>query len=293
MNRHQPVTSETVFQLASVTKQFVAAGVMILVQDGRVATDTPIATYLDNLPAAWSGVTVRHLLTHTSGIENYLASPAAATADLRLDPKLEALVRTMRVQFNPGDKYQYSNSNYLLLGHLIERVSRMPYDRFLVERIFRPLGMTATRRRVVGDPAMAVGYLLQSDGSPPKEAPFLAPALWDNADGGLVTTVDDMAKWDQALVAGTIVTKRSIDEMYARTKLNNGKVQDYGYGMVVNIVGRHRIVGHGGSRPGVATNFTRWLDDSISVVVLCNARLGGNDGFEIGRGIAKLYAAVP
>src|SRR5262249_9756110 len=149
--------------------------------------------------------------------ENYLASPGAAKADLRLDPKLEALVRTMGVQFKPGDNWQYSNSNYLLLGHLIERVSRMPYDRFLVERIFRPLAITATQRCVVGDPAMAVGYLLQADGSPPKEAPFLAPALWDNADGGLVTTVDDMAKWDQALATGMIVTKQSIDEMYART----------------------------------------------------------------------------
>ena len=291
LQHQKPATSQTVFQLASVTKQFVASGVMLLVQDGKISTGAPIADYLNNLPRAWNRITVRHLLTHTSGIEDYLSSTAAAGTDLRRDPELRTLVRTMRLQFQPGEKWQYSNSNYLLLGHLIERISGKPYDRFLIERVFRPIGMGATRRRVVGDSAMAVGYMLQKDGRAPKEAPFLPPALWDNADGGLVSTVEDMAKWDHALFAGTVVSKSSIEEMYTRTKLNDGMMQDYGYGMILNVLGKHRIVGHGGSRPGVATNFTRWLDDGISVVVLCNAQLGANDPYEIARSIAKLYVA--
>jgi CubicO group peptidase (beta-lactamase class C family) len=139
-----------------------------------------------------------------------------------------------------------------------------------------------------------VGYTLAAGGSAPTPAPFLPPALWDNADGGLVSTVEDMAKWDRALSAGTIVSARSLEEMVRRTTLNDGRVQDYGYGLVVNVIGAHRVVGHGGSRPGVATNFTRWPDDGVSVVVLCNAQLGGNDPFEIARSIARLYApAVP
>jgi CubicO group peptidase (beta-lactamase class C family) len=285
----KPATRQTVFQLASVTKQFVASGVMILVEDGKLATDAPIRRYLENLPGTWNRVTIRHLLTHTSGIENYLRFPAAATADPERDPQLHGLIRRLQLQFEPGDEWEYSNSNYLLLGQIIERVSGKSYDQFLVERIFGPLGMAATRRRVVGDPAMALGYTLAKDGSAPRAARFLPPALWDNADGGLVSTVEDMAKWDLALSAGTVLSDASIDEMYARTRLNNGKVKDYGYGMRVNVLGSRRIVGHGGTRPGVAANFTRWLDDEITVVVLGNARIGGNEPYQIAKSIAKLY----
>jgi len=292
LNSKKSATSQTVFQLASVTKQFVATGIMSLVEDGKLSTDAPITRFLDNLPTSWNGITIRQLLTHTSGIQDYLGSPAAAKTDLQLDPQLTKLVRSMGLQFQPGDKWEYSNSNYLLLGHVIERVSGKSYDRFLVDRFFRPFGMASTRRRVVGDPAMAVGYVLAADGSTPKEAMFLPPALWDNGDGGLVSTAEDMAKWDIALTSGRVVSKPSIDEMYTRVVLNGGKVQDYGYAMVVHVVGSHRIIGHGGSRPGVAANYTRWLDDGTSIVVLANVKVGGNDPYQIARRIAGLYAAA-
>ena len=289
IKRKKLATTKTVFQIASVTKQFVASGVMILVEGSKLSTDAPITEYLHNVPTAWNGVTVHHLLTHTSGIQDYQDSSAAAKTDLSRDPQLRGLVRTMALQFRPGEKWEYSNSNYVLLGEIIGQVSGKSWDRFLVDRLFHDLGMAATHRRVIDDPAMAIGYMVRTNGGSPREAPSLPSALWDNGDGGLVSTAEDMAKWDMALSAGIVVTQRSIDEMYRRTKLNSGKEVDYGYGMVVNVVGKHRIIGHGGGRPGVAANFTRWLDDGISVAVLANAKTDPNQAYQIARSIAKLY----
>lgn len=291
LKQKTPVKTDTPFQLASVTKQFVAAGVMMLVEDGKLAVDDPINKYLKDVPGAWKGVTLRHLLTHTSGIQEYLSSEDAKKWTPQADPTLAKLVRKMRSEFEPGERYKYSNTNYVLLGHLIEKGSGKPYDKFLIDRAFKPLGMSATKRRVPGDRSLATGYLQpEKKGDGWKEASYLPPLLWDNGDGGLVSTVEDLAKWDTALSAGKVLKKESLEAINTRVKLNNGKVWDYGFGVVINFWGEHRIIGHGGGRPGAAVNFTRWPDDKVTVIVLCNVSLpDGNDAYQIARGAAKLF----
>jgi CubicO group peptidase (beta-lactamase class C family) len=285
-------TEDTPFQLASVTKQFVAAGIMLLVQDGKLSTGDPISKHLPATPLAWKDITIRHLLTHTSGIADYLGASLTRSWRAEKDPRLHDLVRGMPSAFAPGEKHQYSNTGYVLLGQIVEAVSGKPYDRFLAERIFTPLGMRSTRRRVVGDRHLAVGYLLPGTKDQRlRRAPLLPPALWDNGDGGLVSTARDMALWDQALAAGKLLAPSFLSEMYTRAKTNDGADHDYGYGMVVNVVGKHRVIGHGGRRPGVTANFTRWVDDGVSVVVLCNVVVADPNGlYPVARGVARLFA---
>jgi CubicO group peptidase (beta-lactamase class C family) len=153
--------------------------------------------------------------------------------------------------------------------------------------------MRSTRRRVPGDPHLAVGYELPGPRQRRwRRVPLLPPALWDNGDGGLVSTARDLATWDQALAAGRLLSPLVIREMYARTRTSDGQLHDHGYGMVVNQVGRHRVIGHGGRRPGASASFTRWLDDGVTVVVLCNVKVADPNGLSlVARGVARLYAA--
>jgi len=283
---HQvPVKPETIFQSGSVGKQFTATAVMMLVEEGKVSLDEKISKYLGEVPQAWQNITVRHLLTHTSGLTDY-----PDDFDFRRDyTEDELLKRAQAIQpdFKPGDKWQYSNLGYLTLGILIHKVTGEFYGDFLQERVFKPLGMTTTRIISEADiiPNRAAGYRLVKDEL--KNQNWVSPSLNTPADGALYFTVLDMAKWDAALYGERLLKKTSLQQMWTPVRLNNNTTYDYGFGWGFAQINGHRIIEHGGAWQGFTSYIGRYVDDKVTVIVLDNLT-GGNAG-KIGRHVAALY----
>jgi CubicO group peptidase (beta-lactamase class C family) len=286
-----PVKPETVFQSGSIGKQFTAMAVMTLVEEHKVALDDPVSKYLD-APPAWKGITVRHLLTHTSGLDDY-PEDFPMQKDATEDDELK-MAMAQKPQFAPGEKWSYSNLGYLTLGVLIHKVSGRFYGDLLAERVFRPLGMTRTRIISEADiiPDRAAGYRLV-DGEI-RNQEWVAPTLNTTADGSLYFTVLDLAKWDEALEQGKIVGPASYDAMWSPVKLNDGSTAPYGFGWGIGKAANgHRVIQHGGSWQGFTTYIARYPDDRLTVVVLCN--LAGATPSYIAHRVAGMYepALVP
>jgi CubicO group peptidase (beta-lactamase class C family) len=280
-----PVTADTVFQLGSVGKQFTAGAVMLLVQDGKIGLDDPVSKHLDFAPDAWKEVTVRHLLTHTSGIPDY-----TGIVDLRVDASAEKTAKAITdkpLDFAPGTKWAYSNSNYLLLGVLIEKATGYFYGDILKERIFTSLGMTTARINTESDliPNRAAGYELRVGQW--KNQGYMPPQINTYADGSVVMSVRDMAKWDLSLYTDKPFPKRLRDQIWTPAKLADGKTASYGFGWGLGARNGHRFVAHGGAWQGFTAYIVRYPDDRLSVVVLTN-RAGVNPG-AIANRVAEMY----
>lgn len=277
-----PTAPSTVYQLQSITKTFVACGIMLLATEGRLGLDDKIANYLTGLPQAWSGVTVRQLITHTSGIPSYVQDQGSGNAIIAFAQKVSSSEEIIQwaaerpLKFAPGAERRYSNTGYHLLGPIIEKVSGKPWGQFLHERIFAPLGMAKTRVWSSVDiiPNRASGYI--NFGSL-QNGLWFTPAYMASAAGGLVSTVEDMARWEIALQAGTILKPSTLAQMEVPIKLNNGSIfegQDglrHGLGWDLQTYQGHRTMGHGGDHvSGFTTNFSRFTDDKLAVIVLTN-----------------------
>jgi CubicO group peptidase (beta-lactamase class C family) len=266
---HQvPVKPETIFQSGSMGKQFTATAVMMLVEEGKISLDDKITKYFTDGPESWNKITVRHLLTHTSGMTDY-----PDDFDLRRDyteDELVGRVKTIPLAFQPGEKWSYSNLAYVMLGVLIHKVSGKFYGDFLQERIFKPLGMSTARVISEADivPNRAAGYRVVNGQL--KNQDWVSPSLNTTADGALYLTVYDMAKWDAALYTEKLLKRASLDEMWTPVKLNDGKTHPYGFGWALGQVHGHRIVEHGGAWQGFKSQISRYVDDKLTVVVFAN-----------------------
>lgn len=274
---NSPVTPESAFTTCSIAKQFVAVGVMMLVEQSKVALDESVTKYLPHSPPAWKDITLRHLLTHTSGVPDYAFGPTPLV-DTRHDYTEQELVRILArqpLEFHPGEKRSYSNSGYVILGALIREVTGKRWDEFLQERIFRPLGMTSTRLMSETDiiPNRVRAYALVNGQW--KNERWWAPSLNTFADGGLYTTVLDMAKWDAALSTETLLKQSSLEQMWTPVKLNSGQTYPNGLGWLMTERNGHRVVWHDGYFEGTSTVISRYLDDRLTIVVFIN--LGGGD----------------
>lgn len=285
-----PATRDTVYQLASVTKTFTATAVMLLVRDGKLALDDKIAERLPDLPSAWNKVTVRQLLNHTSGIKSY-TSVRNFEKTVRKDytqREILDLVAKAPLEFAPGEKWNYNNTGYFLLGMLIEKSSGKPYGEFMAERIFRPLGMTRTRandlRAVIR--VRAQGY--EWDGKKLRNGEYTSPTQ-PFAAGMLVSTVGDLAKWDAALANHTLLDESTLMTMWTPTRLNKGEA-GYGLGWGVSKVAGRRLVSHGGGISGFSTEISRFIDDKLTVIVLTN--LEGGQAESLARGIAGRFVST-
>ncbi|MBS1797618.1 MAG: beta-lactamase family protein [Acidobacteria bacterium] len=282
-----PVTTDTVFEIGSVSKQMTAAAILLLVEDGRVALDEKISKYLPGTPAAWEKVTVRNLLTHTSGVKSYTAIGAGFELSKHLTR--EEFIRALSaypLDFEPGARYSYSNSGYNLLGFIIEAASGKNYWDFMRERIFGPLGMNRTSDR---DPKYVIknrasGYEL--DGGAFAGRDYDLTDLF--AAGAIVSTIDDLTKWDAAWRGDTLLKKSSRAEAWKPFVLNDGKPYPYGFGWNVTEFRGHRLIGHSGSTAGFNSQIWRLTDDDLSVIVLTNLGDLGYAG-TLARGIAKIY----
>src|SRR5262249_4312703 len=281
-----PVKAVTVFQSGSITKQFTAMAVMTLVEEGKLALDDSVSKYLDT-PASWKGITVRRLLTHTSGLGDY--PPDFPMQKDATEDELLKMVMAQKLLSAPGEKWAYSNLGYVTLGVLIHKVSGQFYGDLLGERVFRPLGMTRVRIISEADiiPDRAAGYRM-TDGEI-KNQEWIAPSLRTTADGGLCFSVLDLAKWDEALEQGKIVSRASYDAMWSPVKLNDGSTAPYGFGWGIHQAANgHRLLEHGGESQGFTTFIARYPDDRLTVAVLCN--MAGATPPPIPPRVAGIYA---
>jgi CubicO group peptidase (beta-lactamase class C family) len=283
-----PVTDQTVFQIQSVTKCFTATAVMILEEQGKLSVEDRVSKHLEGTPGAWEQITLRHLLTHTSGIKDFINEP---TASLRLEVSEEEVLKATAprpLNFAPGEKYAYSNTNYHLLAMIIRRHTGKAYGEFLKERIFEPLGMGSTRVMSWSQlvPHRASGYVRRAGGL--RNGDYVAGSILAYGGGGMLSTAADLAKFDQALDSERLVKRATLERMWTRAKLNDGKESGYGFGWGLGGDSGHRWVSHGGAHmTGFTSSFTRFLDDRISVIVLTNAR-HANPGL-IARRVAGVY----
>jgi len=280
-----PITPQTVFQSGSVGKQFTAMAVMILIEEKKLDLDDPISKYLD-VPSAWSAITVRHLLTHTSGLGDY-----PEKFSLQQDYTEDDLLNTIKAQplgFAPGEKWSYSNLGYVTLGILIHKVSGEFYGDLLQKRVFAPLGMSHTRVISEADiiPNRAAGYRLK-DGTL-KNQEWVSQSLNTTADGSLYFTIEDIAKWDEALEKQKILRQASFEQLWTPVRLNDGSAAPYGFGWHIGKTDSgHRLIEHGGAWQGFAAYIGRYPDDRLCVAVLCN-RAGARAGY-IAKCVAGFY----
>jgi len=287
-----PAKPESIFQTGSVGKQFTAAAVMMLVEDGKVGLDDKISKYFPDSPPAWKDIAVRHLLTHTSGIPDYTSEKAGGAVNMRTDYTEEELVKKIAglpLDFQPGEKWSYSNSGYLILGVLIHHLSGEFYGDFLQHRVFQPLQMNSTRIISEADivPNRSAGYRLVKGEL--KNQEWVAPSLNTTADGALYTNVLDLAKWDAALYTERLLKKSSFDQMWTPVKLNSGKTSPYGFGWRVAEVNTHRLLEHGSAWQGFTMHISRYVDDQLTIIVMTNLDSGHADPGKIAHGVATLY----
>jgi len=261
-----PVSPDTVFQSASLTKQFTATAVMLLVQDGKLELDGSITAYLAGAPKTWKPITIRHLLTHTSGIPDYVP-------DLRRDyseEDLERLAFGYRLEFPAGSRWNYSNTGYVLLGIIVRRVSGRSWGDFLQERVFAPLGMTAAR--VISEEDIvanrAAGYRLVNGELRNQE--WVAPSLNTTADGGLYLSVRDLIAWDTGLRSKAILSADSWSQVFAPARLNSGRQYPYGFGWQLDRFAGQAVQWHGGEWQGFRCYIARYTGEDLTIIVLTN-----------------------
>jgi CubicO group peptidase (beta-lactamase class C family) len=262
---HVPDSPKTKFRLGSITKQFTAAAILLLEERGKLKVDDPVKKYMPDAPAAWSKITIFNLLTHTSGIPNFTSfpdyrklEPFAATPE-----ELVMRFRDKPLDFQPGEKWNYSNSGYVLLGYLMEKISGESYAQFVEDNLFKPLGMVDSgydsNSAVIED--RASGYAPSQNGI--VNAGYIDMTIPLSA-GGLYSTTEDLLRWEQGLFGGKLLSAASLKKMTTPFK------NDYAFGLGVRSVNGHEEIAHGGGIEGFNTALAYYPDEKLTVVVLAN-----------------------
>jgi CubicO group peptidase (beta-lactamase class C family) len=276
-----PVDEQTVFEIGSVSKQFAAASILLLAEDGKLSVDDRISKFFTNTPAAWTNITVRHLLSHTSGLKNYDGLDGFEMRQHLTQAQFIERLAAQPVNFALGEKWAYCNSGFNLLGYIVENVSGKKYWDFLQERIFTPLQMTNTTRR---DPWLiiphrAAGYEFKNGKYRARD--YDLTELF--AAGAIVSTAADLAKWDAALLGKTFLKESSRHLWWTAAMLNNGKNVDnkrygepgsYGFGWFISTVNGHRNIGHSGITSGFSAANELFPDDHLTIIILSNTDEG-------------------
>jgi len=281
-----PNTTDTKFRLGSVTKQFGAAAILKLEEMGKLKTTDKACDYLPDCPENWKPIIIHHLLTHTSGIPNFTALKDYGQLKLlpsKYDEQYKA-VRDLKMDFDPGTKFQYSNTGYILLGQIIEKASGKPWEVFLDEQIFVPAGMTNTRadNNLVLLPKRASGY--RANGGAPTNASYIDMRI-PSVAGALISTTGDLYKWDRALASGKILTESS------RTKMWTPEKDNYAYGWGIAKQNGKTEQSHGGGIDGFSTFILRVPEDGVLIVVLSNFE-DGKTG-DVRRGLTDIAYGRP
>jgi CubicO group peptidase (beta-lactamase class C family) len=275
LEERAPATLESNYRLASLTKQFTAMSIMLLVKDGKLRHDDRVVDVLPGFPAYLRDVTVRHLLQHTSGIWDYEDFvPATQTVQVKDRDVLQLLSRADRTYFPPGTKVRYSNSGYAILALIVEHVSGMPFARFLHERVFVPSGMRASVAYEAGISTVAqraYGYASGPEGFFPRDQSPTSAVL---GDGGIYTSVADLVAWDRALDTHTLVSAEAQRLAWTPPTLPDGTSARYGFGWFVDEDGGRRRLSHHGETCGFTNAIVKYPEQRLTVIVLTN-RAGG------------------
>ena len=273
-----PATDSTVYAVGSLSKQFTAAAIVVLSQQGRLGLDDPITRYLPEGSAVWSSVTIRHLLTHTSGV------PEDTTLDWHRDYSESELVRSAAqpLEFEPGTLESYSSTGYALLGVIIHRVTGMPWGDFVRDQIFRPLGMRTARANSDTDivPNRTAGYYFVNDTL--KNADWVSPSINGTADCCLSFTVLDLARWAIGLNHAKVLGRAGLEMSWTPVKLNNGGTYPYGFGWNIFEQRGYQRIGHSGAWRGCHATIQRYPEFDLTVIVLLNLGQANSEGIAVG-----------
>src|SRR6478735_5226625 len=266
-------TPDTIFEAGSVSKQFTAMAVLLLAKEGKLSIDDPVRKYVPELPDYKVPLTIRHMLNHTSGLRDWgsvesIAGWPRTTREYTHSHVLDIVSRQKSLNFTPGDHYSYSNTGYNLAAIIVSRVSGMPFAEFEQKRIFQPLGLTHTswrddHTRIVK--GRAIAYEEQNG-----EYHTLMPFENVHGNGGLLTTVGDLLKWNENFVNATVGDAALLRMMETPGQFNDGKPQAYAFGLMVDDYRGVRNIDHSGSTAGYRAHLNRFPDSRTSVAVLCN-----------------------
>lgn len=282
-----PSSPISVYQTGSTGKAFTATLIMMLVEKGKINLNDKVSKYIEGTPESWENITIHHLLSHTSGLKNY---------DLYLqfnrdytDEELIKEAERYPLDFQPGSKWRYSNTGYMLLGVIIKKVTGKFYGDLLQEFIFTPLNMTTAgvcdARKII--PNRVSGYefidnkLLNQN--------YASPSLSRTADGTLYMNILDFAKWSNALDSEKLLKKSSLDLMYVPVKLNDGKTYNYGYGWFIEEMNGHPIIEHGGEFQGFSSYISRYIKDKLTIILITNRAYIADVVGDMAHEIAGLY----
>jgi CubicO group peptidase (beta-lactamase class C family) len=275
LERHVAAAPETDYRLASVSKQFTAMAVMLLVKDGKLRYDQPLRDFLPQLPQAAQAVTIRHLLNHTSGLVDYEdLIPESRTKQLDDQEVLSLVASKDSLYFPPGTQYRYSNSGYVLLGIIVARVSGMSFPDFLRTQVFTPLGMSATVAHVEGSDTVAhraYGYSPRGGGFVPSDQSVTSATL---GDGGIYSNVDDITRWDQALYGTTLVDAATLELATTTPSLPAGATTEYGFGWFIDTYRGETRWRHTGETSGFRNAIQRYPARRLTIVILTNRSSG-------------------
>lgn len=280
-----PNSPDTKFRLGSITKQFTAACILLLEERGKLKTDDPIKKYLPDAPTAWDHITIYNLLTHTSGIPNFTEFPdyESSEATPTTPEQLVARFRDKPLQFQPGEDWHYSNSGYVLLGYLIEKITGQRYQDFVEGNIFKPLRMqdSGYDSNTAIIPHHAAGYSPSPTG--PVNAGYIDMTIPFSA-GALYSTTHDLVRWEKALFAGKLLSAESLKKMTTPFK------HDYACGLMVFTSHGHKVIAHGGGIEGFSAMLAYYPDDKLTVAVLENLEAGAPP--EIANSLAAIAHGV-
>ncbi|MEQ8362788.1 MAG: serine hydrolase domain-containing protein [Cyclobacteriaceae bacterium] len=278
-----PIETNDIFELASVSKQFTAMTIVMLKQDGKLDYDDPIEKYLPGI--AYQGITIRHLLTHTSGLPDYyeVMDQHWDKSKVATNPDIFEYLKKYNPpkNFEPGEKYEYSNTGYVFLASITEAVSGQDFVAFCKERIFEPLGMTSTAIRSNDEKNelsnLAYGHVYVDDREMFIRAdsfPSSNYTIWlggRKGPGRVSSTATDLLKWDQALYTDQVVTQETLKEAFAPATFNDGSKSDYGFGWdIIPTSNAGKVVWHNGDNPGYKTIIVRYLDANKTLIILNN-----------------------
>jgi CubicO group peptidase (beta-lactamase class C family) len=276
-----PVGPDTVFEIGSISKQFAAASILLLAEQGKLSVDDNISKYLTNTPPAWANIKIRHLLSHTSGIHSYDDMDGFELRQHLTQSKFISQLARHPMDFQPGEKWKYCNAGYSLLGYIVENVTGEDYLAFLKEHIFMPLGMTnsAFRDPVNVIPHRAAGYAY--DHGKYENRDYDITDLF--SAGTIVSTVSDLTKWDEMLLNGGLLSESSKKLWWTPARLNDGRPvpvspdgsRTYGFGWFLETLAGHKNFGHGGITSGFSASNQLYPDDHLFIIILSNTDEGG------------------
>ena len=275
VEQNLPVTGATNFRLASVTKQFTAMSILMLIDRGQLKLETTLKEIFPNFPDYGKNITIKNLLQHTSGLIDYEdLIPDTATIQVKDQDVLNLIMQTDSTYFQPGSKHQYSNTGYALLALTVEKISGKPFRDFLRDNIFQPLGMDNTiafEKNINEVKNRAYGYTIKDNIIELTDQSITSAVL---GDGGIYSSLNDLYKWDQALYTGKLIDKKYLDESWTRGITNNGIEFPYGYGWRLEKYHDMEVIYHTGSTRGFRNIIYRMPEKKFTIVIFTNRDAG-------------------